>query len=504
MASRSSYYADSVATSFYSVGTDDHTESGPSTTAALGTQPAWSNPISLIAARKNYGSIISTQSSYYTDTESTSHAPPPSHQQQPSQEQLASPLTFKDLTNINSNYNNMTSLINFPHPQHDQQSPTTTTKTTIFSQNKTSSSTEKDLIPPSRLVNIRDFNTLSFSGHPSDSDASSVFVFDDTAERSPAASKDMFDSPHMKASPQIKASFPSKSSNITGVQDVLPPGLGPFMPHVYRKKIGLKNNNDGNSAYNTISNDNNITTSISRSSEDQSEKGIVLVPLFNSFKDTASTINSQTTVSSTKDDIFFNTRTGKRQSRVRSGMLPPLSTNSNTYYPPLKRTSFRPQSEAQNYETAFLNSQPSTSKLKDNVRIRQELEFARRIKRKMASKSIIDLESALSNFEDDNSTTNLILTSSSSRKGTSNILVDEKSNRRYDKDGTLLCDKSTELVILLFSFLFPPLWLLLGTGQFDSVIGRVSRQSKITSLVLAALVFVAIIIGVIVGIKRAA
>jgi hypothetical protein len=502
MASRSSYYADSVATSFYSINSDINPDTNPVATAAPDNQPAWKNPISLVAARKNHGSIVSSQSSFYSDTETTEHAPAPFQQRQRPEHQLASPLTFKGLANTSSNHTNMNSVFNFPHNRYDLHSSTTTSSSQA-QNTKSSTSTTEDLIPPSRLVNVRDYNTLSFSSNVNDSDASSLFIFDDTLESNLPAPKGIFDSPRLKASPQLKASFPDEPSNTTKIQDVLPPDPGPFMPHVYRQKSGSKINKKGNSAYNTISDNNNISITSTELSNNHRESGIVLVSLYNSFNDAESSIHSENSVSTNnKDNIYFNTRSGQRQSRVRSGMLPPLNTTYSIYNPPAKRTSFRPRSEAHSFETSSLNSQPLASKLRDNAHIRQELEFARRIKKEMASKSIMDLESALSNFDDDNSTTNLILTSSSSRKATSNVLVDEKSNTRYDKDGTPLCNRSTEMVILLFSFVFPPLWLLLGTGKFDSVIGRVSRQAKIISLILAGLVFAAIVIGVVVGIKQ--
>lgn len=500
MASRSSYYADSVATSFYSVNTDNNPDTNPVATAAPDNQQAWKNPISLVAARTNHGSIVSSQSSFYSDADTTDHAPPSFQQRQRPDHQLASPLTFKGLTNAGSDHNSMNSVFNFPHNRYDLQS-STGPSSTLAQTVATSTPAAEDLIPPSRLVNVRDYNTLSFSTNANDSDASSLFIFDDASEANLPVPKDVFESPRLKASPQLKASFPEELTSTAKIQDVLPPGPGPFMPHVYRKKSGSKTNK-GNSAYNTIS-DNNITIDTTESTNARRESGIVLVSLYDSFNDANSTVNSENSVSThNKDNIYFNTRSGQRQSRVRSGMLPPLITTSSIYNPPVKRTSFRPRSEAHSFETSSLNSQPSASKLRDNAHIRKELEFARRVKKEMASKSIMDLESALSNFDDGNSTTNLILTSSSSRTATSNVLVDEKSNTRYDKDGTPLCDKSTEMVILLFSFVFPPLWLLLGTGTFDSVIGRVSRRAKIISLVLAGLVFAAIVIGVVVGIKQ--
>lgn len=79
-----------------------------------------------------------------------------------------------------------------------------------------------------------------------------------------------------------------------------------------------------------------------------------------------------------------------------------------------------------------------------------------------------------------------------------NAYTSEK-HRAHDDDGNPLCNAATERFLLCVFALFPPLWLLLGAGLLDGLVGRVSTRGKLIAFVLSGAFFLMAIAGLVVG-----
>lgn len=68
-----------------------------------------------------------------------------------------------------------------------------------------------------------------------------------------------------------------------------------------------------------------------------------------------------------------------------------------------------------------------------------------------------------------------------------------------DENGNVICSPVMEGFMLFVFTLFPFLWLLMGCGVFDNIVGYVSLRSKAIALTLAFIFFIASIVGLVVG-----
>lgn len=76
---------------------------------------------------------------------------------------------------------------------------------------------------------------------------------------------------------------------------------------------------------------------------------------------------------------------------------------------------------------------------------------------------------------------------------------DIEKGQTQDNFGRPICDVRLARLLLLFFVIFPPLWLLMGTGFMDEPIGVIPTLEKRLSILFALLFFVLVVIGVIVG-----
>ncbi|KAK9324363.1 hypothetical protein V1517DRAFT_317900 [Lipomyces orientalis] len=61
------------------------------------------------------------------------------------------------------------------------------------------------------------------------------------------------------------------------------------------------------------------------------------------------------------------------------------------------------------------------------------------------------------------------------------------------------CSQSTARVLLVIFAFFPPLWLVMGFGGLDNIVGEIPRIERIVARVLGASLFVAAVVGLAVG-----
>lgn len=140
------------------------------------------------------------------------------------------------------------------------------------------------------------------------------------------------------------------------------------------------------------------------------------------------------------------------------------------------------------------NGSSDLEKSKKTSRIRKDLEFLDRFKRPLAKHTG-------PNDEEINATADAArayLDDASSQNTAAGILY--QKTRQFDMEGNPICSDALEIFMLITFAFFPPFWLLLGTGIFDSVVNTVSRKTKQTALILAGLSFTVVCAGFIVGI----